>query len=169
MAWPLRILAICAVAVGAAVGPTHWFANYLHHTPGLPVIESHGFHVALMALSGVIALAGIVLAWQFYVRSPALPGRIAASLGPLYKASLNKLYFDEIYSAMFVTPLTTLAWLSDWFDRRVIDPLVDIVGLVPRLVSSVPRVLHNGLVSGYALLMWTGVLLCMLFALRIVS
>jgi NADH:ubiquinone oxidoreductase subunit 5 (subunit L)/multisubunit Na+/H+ antiporter MnhA subunit len=79
------------------------------------------------------------------------------------------LYFDEIYSAVFVTPLTTLAWLSDWFDRHVIDSLVDIVGLVPRLVSSVPRVLHNGLVPGYALLMWVGVLLCMLVALRIVS
>ena len=103
------------------------------------------------------------------MRSPELPGRIAAALGPLYRASLNKFYFDEIYSALFVTPLTTLAWLSDWFDRRVIDPLVDVVGLVPRLVSSVPRVLHNGLVPSYALVMWTALLLCMLFALRIVS
>jgi NADH-quinone oxidoreductase subunit L len=169
MAWPLRVLAVCAIGVGFAVGPTHWYANYLHHTPGLAVSEAHGFHVALMVLSGAIALAGIALAWQFYVRSPETPGRIATTLGPLYRASLNKLYFDEIYSAVFVTPLTTLAWLSDWFDRRVIDPLVDIVGLVPRLVSSVPRVLHNGLVPGYALLMWTGVLLCMLFALRIIS
>ncbi len=163
------MLAICAAAVGIVVGPTHWFANYLHHTPGLPVVESHGIHVALMLLSAAIALAGIGLAWQFYLRSPEMPGRIAATLGPLYRASLNKFYFDEIYSALFVTPLTTLARLSDWFDRRLIDPMVDIVGLVPRLVSSVPRVLHNGLVPGYALLMWTGVLLCMLFALRIVS
>src|SRR4051812_9747016 len=31
MAWPLRILAICALFVGIAEGPTGWFAEYLHH------------------------------------------------------------------------------------------------------------------------------------------
>ena len=34
MAWPLRILAVCALAVGIVFGPTHLFAEYLHHTPG---------------------------------------------------------------------------------------------------------------------------------------
>jgi NADH-quinone oxidoreductase subunit L len=121
-----------------------------------------------MALSGTVAFAGFGLAWFLYVRAPQLPPQIAATLGPLYRASYNKFYFDEIYVALFVAPLTTLAWLSDWLDRRVIDPLVDIVGMVPRLMSSVPRVFHNGLVPSYALLMWTGVLLCMLFALQIV-
>jgi NADH-quinone oxidoreductase subunit L len=58
-----------------------------------------------------------------------------------------------------------LAWLSYWFDRRVIDPLVDIVGMVPRFVSSVPMVFHNGLVPSYALVMWTGLIVCVLVAL----
>jgi NADH-quinone oxidoreductase subunit L len=168
MAWPLRVLAVCALLIGLVVGPTHLFAGYLQHTPGLPEAEAHGFHLSLMMLSGAVALAGFVLAWFLYVKEPYLPGRIAVALGPLYRASLNKLYFDEIYSALFVSPLQTLAWLSDWFDRRVIDPLVDMVGLVPRLVSSIPTVFHNGLVPAYALLMWTGVLLCMLFALQYV-
>ena len=167
MAWPLRVLAVCALLVGLAIGPTHWFADYIHHTPGVAAVEAHGFHVSLMMLSGVVALAGIGVAWLMYVRSPALPGRIAAALGPLYRASLNKFYFDEIYAAVLVTPLATLAWLSDWFDRHVIDPLVDIVGMIPRLASSVPRVFHNGLVPSYALVMWLGAVVCMLFALRI--
>jgi NADH-quinone oxidoreductase subunit L len=166
MAWPLRVLALCALSIGLAVGPTHLFADYLQHTPGLPAAEAHGFHLSLMMLSGAVALAGITLAWFLYVKAPELPGRIATALGPLYRASLNKLYFDEIYAALFVSPLQTLARLSDWFDRRVIDPLVDIVGLVPRLVSGIPKVFHNGLVPAYALLMWTGALLCMLFALQ---
>jgi NADH-quinone oxidoreductase subunit L len=169
MAWPLRVLALCALFIGLVVGPTHLFAGYLQHTPGLPEAEAHSFHLSLMTLSSAVALAGITLAWFLYVKAPELPGRIAAALGPLYRASLHKLYFDEIYAALLVSPLQTLAWLSDWFDRRVIDPLVDIVGLVPRLVSSIPRVFHNGLVPAYALLMWTGVLLCMLFALQFVT
>jgi NADH-quinone oxidoreductase subunit L len=60
-----------------------------------------------------------------------------------------------------------LAWLSDWFDRRVIDPLVDIIGLIPRFVSGLPRVFHHGLVPTYALVMWIGVVVCTLFALRL--
>jgi NADH:ubiquinone oxidoreductase subunit 5 (subunit L)/multisubunit Na+/H+ antiporter MnhA subunit len=107
------------------------------------------------------------MAWLLYVKSPLLASRIAAVLGPLYLASLNKFYFDEIYAAIFVNPLRTLAWLSDWFDRHVIDPLVDIVGMIPRLISSVPRVFHNGLVPSYALVMWLGAVVCMLFALRL--
>ena len=46
-------------------------------------------------------------------------------MGPLYDASLNKFYFDEIFSAIIVAPLRALAWLSNWFDRGVIDPIVD--------------------------------------------
>ena len=168
MAWPLRVLAVCALAVGASVGaPTHWFADYMQHTPNLPPVETHEWHFQMMVLSGAVALAGIGLAWLMYVRSPALPNRVASMLGPLYRASLNKLYFDEIYAAVLVTPLATLAWLSDWFDRHVIDPLVDMVGMIPRLLSSVPRVFHNGLVPSYALVMWLGAVVCLLFALRI--
>jgi NADH-quinone oxidoreductase subunit L len=166
MAWPLRILAVGALLVGL-VGPTHLFAGYLHHTDGLPAVESHGLHYSMMAVSGVIALVGVSLAWLLYVGSPQLPARIAAAIGPLYRASLNKLYFDEIYAAVLVTPLQALAWLSDWLDRHLIDPLVDIVGMLPRLISGVPRVFHHGRVPSYALVMWLGAVVCMLFALRL--
>ncbi len=167
MAWPLRVLAVCALAVGFAIGPTHLYGEYLHHTPGLPAVQGHGLHVSLMVLSGVVAILGIALAWLFYVRSPELAARVAAAAGQIYRASLNKFYFDEFYTAVFVTPLKMLAWLSDRFDRYVVDPLVDIVGMAPRLLSGIPRVLHNGLVPNYALVMWVGAVLCMLFALRI--
>ncbi|MCI0333984.1 MAG: NADH-quinone oxidoreductase subunit L [Planctomycetes bacterium] len=169
MAWPLRVLAVCALLIGLAVGPTHWFASYLHHTFGLAEVESHGFHVPLLMASAMIALAGIGVAWLFYVRSPQLPGQIAAAIGPLYRASLNKFYFDEIYRAVLVTPLRTLSWLSYWFDRAIIDPTVDAVGKIPQGLSLLPRTLHNGLVPSYALVMWTGLILFVLFALGVIS
>jgi NADH-quinone oxidoreductase subunit L len=167
MAWPLRALALSAVLIGLAIGPTHQFGEYLQHTPGLVHVEEHGLHYGIMALSAEVGAAGIALAWLLYVWSPQLPARIAAAMGPLYKASLNRFYFDEMYGAVLVTPLKSLAWLSDWFDRWIIDPLVDIVGMIPRLLSSVPRIFHNGLVPSYALVMWIGALVCLLFALRL--
>ena len=166
MAWPLRILAVCAVFVGLAVGPTQRFARYFHHTSGMHNVEEHGFHLNVMLLSAMIAVAGIGLAWLFYVRAPALPGRIAGAIWPLYQASLNKFYLDEIFGTLLVLPLRVLAWLSDWLDRTLIDPLVDALAMIPRRLSAIPLWLHNGRVPRYALVMWAGLLLCLFFALR---
>ena len=59
------------------------------------------------------------------MRSPELPGRVAAALGRCIELSLNKFYFDEIFCGVLVAPLRRLAWLSNWFDRTIIDPIVD--------------------------------------------
>jgi len=169
MALPLVILAACAALIGLAVGPTHWFADYLHHTAGLGQGVEHGFHYGLIALSVAIAVAGIGIAWLLYVRSPNLAGQVADALGPLYRLSLNKFYLDEIYHAVLVTPMRTLALVSYWCDRAIIDPIVDLVGRIPQRLSMIPRSVHNGLVPSYALVMWTGLVLCVLFALGVFS
>jgi NADH-quinone oxidoreductase subunit L len=166
MAGPLIILSVCALFIGFAVGPTHWFANYLHHAFGLSEAPEH-VHIVLMVTSAAIALLGIGMAWMFYIRSPELPKQVASAFGPLYRLSLNKFYLDEIFRAVFVTPLRLLAETFYWFDRTMIDPTVDLVGRIPQGLSAAPRVLHNGLVPSYALVMWTGLILCVLFALRL--
>ncbi len=71
MAWPLRILAVCAVFVGIAEGPTALFAGYLHHAVGLEEVKEPGIEVGMMALSIAAVLIGIGLAWLMYIRSPA--------------------------------------------------------------------------------------------------
>jgi NADH-quinone oxidoreductase subunit L len=157
MAWPLRILAVCAVGVGLALGPAHLFAGYLHHAAGLPEGGEHGFEIGLMLTSAVVAVAGIAVAWWMYVSAAGVAERIATNLGLIYKLSLNKFYFDELYYAVLVAPLLLLAKLSAFADLSVIDRIVDGVGKLPRLLSAAPRSLHNGLISSYALVMWTGV------------
>jgi hypothetical protein len=56
-----------------------------------------------------------------------------------------------------VAPLRALAWLADIVDRHMIDLLVDSLGALPRRLSSIPRELHNGLISTYSLVMFAGV------------
>lgn len=169
MAWPLRILAFCALLVGLLIGPTHWFAEYLGHMPGVGHLHPQQHHVNLMVISAMVALLGIGLAWLLYVRSPRLPNQIATTTAPLYHASYNKLFFDEIYWAILVAPLRTLAWFSDWVDRRLIDPTVDALAMIPRTLSWVPLQLHRGLVPAYALMMWLGLIACVLLALGLMT
>ena len=167
MAWPLRVLALGAIVVGAALGPTHWFADYLHHTSGLHAIPSHGLHIAVMVTSAAIALAGIGLAWMFYLRNPRIPASIASRLDPLYSLSLHKFYLDELFWGIVVAPLRFAAWLTTLADR-LLDWLVDFIGKIPKTLSAVPSPLHNGLVSSYAIVMWAGVAVCVAVALKLI-
>ncbi len=165
MAWPLQILAVCAVAIGGIVGPTGLFGNYLHHTQGFPASGPHVLHVGVMVLSSIFAVAGIGLAWFFYVSSPAIPRQLATGLRPLYALSLNKFFLDEIYSAVIVFPLRKLALVAAVFDIGVIAQIVTCVGHLPRLFGAIPRILQNGLVPSYALVMFVGVIAGLLYAM----
>jgi NADH-quinone oxidoreductase subunit L len=167
MVWPLRILAVFALFIGWAIGPTALFGHYLYHAIGLGKVPEEGFVVGLVVLSVAVVLAGIALAWLMYISKPELPSRVASEFGPLYNLSLNKFYFDEIYTALIVAPLRGMAGLSNWIDQNIIDPIVDGFALVPRALSGVPLWMHNGLVPSYALIMWLGLLACVLFAMRI--
>ncbi|MFV0442566.1 MAG: NADH-quinone oxidoreductase subunit L [Planctomycetaceae bacterium] len=165
MAWPLRTLALCALVIGLALGPTHAFAGYLQHAVGLVHVEGH-LHYNLMVASAAMALVGIGLAWLFYVKSPGIPASLVRGTGPLYQASLNKLYCDELFAAILVWPLQALAKLAGWFDRNVIDRLVDVIGELPPAISRIPSRLHGGVLPSYALVMWAGlvVYLCVLLS-----
>ena len=83
----------------------------------------------------------------------------------MYALSLNKFFLDEIYSAVIVFPLRKLALVAAVFDVGVIAQLVACVGHLPRLFSAIPRILQNGLVPSYALVMFVGVIAGLLYAM----
>ena len=123
----------------------------------------------LMAISAIIALVGVGVAFAVYVKGRSSIDGLPGKFGPLHKLSLNKFYFDEIFTGAIVLPLRGLAKLSFAFDQLLIDPIVDLFGAIPRWFSSIPRVLHNGLVSSYAIVMFTGLLVIVLFALQVLA
>jgi NADH-quinone oxidoreductase subunit L len=156
MTIPLMILAVFAVGVGFALGPTHLFGDFVGHATGLPLAEPDQLNWPMMILSSVVALGGIGLAWLMYVRQPELPGRLASAAQGLYQLSLNKFHVDELYDALILKPLNGLAQLSRIFDLYVLDGLVDLLGQLPRLIGFRFRPVQNGLVQFYALAMVLG-------------
>ncbi len=79
-----------------------------------------------------------------------------------YKASYNKFYFDELYHALIVTPLTYVARFCYWLDRWLVDGLVNLAGALPPLAGSLMRSLQMGLVQFYALAMVLGAIVLIL-------
>ena len=111
----------------------------------------------------VLVAAGIMLAWLFYIYAPALPGRLAAWFGGVYRFLLNKWYFDALYETLFVAPakrLGTQLWKIG--DVKLID------GLGPNGVAALSRALavrtsaaETGYLYHYALVMIVGLIALM--------
>ena len=156
MTVPLMILAVFAVGVGAVLGPTHLFSNFVARTPGLPEMEGEGLNWGMMGISSLIALGGIGVAYLMYLRQPDLPGRMASAAQGLYQLSLNKFHIDELYETFILKPLAGFTAFTRIFDLYVLDGLVDLIGQLPRLLGFRFRPVQNGLVQFYALAMVLG-------------
>ena len=72
----------------------------------------------------IVMLAGLGLAYWYYVSNPRIPQRLAKEHRGLYAFLLNKWYFDEIYDFLFVRPAMRLGrFLWKRGDGTVIDGL----------------------------------------------
>ena len=166
MAGPLAILAVAALGIGLLTGPTHLYGHYLHHTPGLP--EGHDFPMdwLMMGISSILAIAGIGAAYLLYVVSPGIVQNLQRRLSLAYQASQNGLYIDWFGYKFIAAPLRGFASICEFFDRWVIDTLVDCVGFIPALFGSMIRPVQNGMVQNYAAVMTLGLVVCLITVLR---
>ena len=114
----------------------------------------------LMALSSGIALAGIGIAWYFWLRNRSAADRMAQSFGGVYRLLLDKYRIDELYDTVFVQPIKLLSTAGLWrgVDAGLIDGTVNGVGLAVRGWSAVLRRMQTGSVRAYAMSIFVGAL-----------
>jgi NADH-quinone oxidoreductase subunit L len=167
MTVPLVVLAVLSIAGGWVGLPAGWlwgdrFGEFL--APALVLPHSHAEHsavleYALMAISVLIALAGILLAYVFYVRSPEMPGRWSAQLRGLYDTLLGKYWVDELYGATVVRGTFAFAnALWRHVDVTIIDGIVNGVGGLIQAQSGLWRRVQTGNIQHYALTFLAGVI-----------
>ena len=157
MTVPLIVLAILTVVAGLAVGiPSSQGTAFAHFlAPVLPLEEaehSAGMAFGLLVLSALVAIAGVVLAWMVYGRTPVRAASVGVARNPLHKLLIEKYYVDETYDALFVKPIYHFSlWLARVFDPGLIDGIVNGVAIV---VAGWARGLcrvQTGFVMNYAL------------------
>ena len=140
MVGPLMALGVLSI-IGGFLGfpPEHgWIHQFL-----APVAGAGGEHDAstglvlmLMMIATGIALLGWGFAHYFYSVNVSAPDRLAAKFQAAYRILLNKYYVDELYDLLWVEPTKKLGFLSDWFDRNVIDGLVHGVARLADLAAA---------------------------------
>ena len=144
MKFPLILLAL-----GAALAGYIPFGKYVSSN-GEP-LASH-FELSFSILPVSLGLAGIAIAWIMYRKQSGLPEKVSSGLGGLYKAAYHKFYIDEIY--LFITKKVLFNLVgrpAAWFDRNVVDGIVNFTGNTTQFVSEKIKKLQSGKVQQYAM------------------
>ncbi|OGR83490.1 MAG: hypothetical protein A2902_07685 [Elusimicrobia bacterium RIFCSPLOWO2_01_FULL_64_13] len=146
------------------------------------------------AVSMAAVLSGIVLAFLFYLRKLFSAESLAETFAPAYRLLLKRFAFDEMYLACLVRPGDALArslarfdyeifdrfgidgtgWLTlrlssvqGWFDRVVVDGLVDFWGALIQFFGRHLRRMQTGLVQNYIFILAAGFGLLLYWKLKI--
>jgi NADH-quinone oxidoreductase subunit L len=173
MTVPLILLAIPSVLLGLFLGfppgegsRIHtWLAPVFHEAEellALPHAEYQLFGVdgMLIFASVTVAAVGVALAWRFFgidmgpIRMPGRPDAVRAMTARmpfLYRASLNKWWFDDLYHLLFIVIGGRVAAFLWWFDRVVVDGTVNAIGGVTVGAGRELRQVQTGRVQNYAL------------------
>ena len=175
MVAPLVILAVPTALVGLLLGiPPEgglihtWLEGVFHDAeeagilPGSIFAGGHhdfelfGLGGLLLLVGAAVGVAGIALAYRWYVQRPESAGRfverIPLGLGPgMYRASVNKYYVDDIYQLVWSRGGVLLSNALWWFDAKIIDGAVNGAGWLARTVGGGLRKTQTGRVENYGL------------------
>lgn len=168
MTLPLIVLAVLSV-VGGFINLPH-FIGHGHYAKLMewlkPVLTPESFKQMEATLSGVpfgtemILLAATILmvftVW-FFVRNIYVNKKKMALPEDKYtgweKLSAKKLFVDEIYNACIVRPFEEAGKAAAMFDKAVLDPIVNFIGLGAQDSGRAAKRLQNGNVENYVLIM----------------
>ena len=181
MAFALIVLALGSIAAGyagvpRALGGSNRFERFLEPSfivsedtgGGVPVqadldaeTATASLEVGLMAVSTLVAVGGIGLAFFFFLKNPRAADDMANRFAGLHRVLVNQYYVDEIYDATLVQPIRIVSEDGLWkgIDVRAIDGAVNSVGEIVGGASEILRRLQTGSVRGSAASLFLGVVL----------
>ena len=180
MVIPMGILGFCAVVAGWIANPigvhsvfglipSHWLTEYFasglhdgHHAPP--------FSIPMAVISNVVAIAGIGLAVLAYAwPRPFTTTEPLRKGGPLHTLLAQRYYLDDLYEGVIVGRVfyRTVAAITDWIDRNIVDGLVGLIGWISRNIGSLLALVQNGQVQTYPLIAAAGGLVIIILYLAL--
>src|SRR5215217_3670495 len=163
MTVPMVILGFLSVVSGLAGTPlADYFAEIVSPSEFAVerlALEPHEFNLPLAALSVLVAVGGIALAYALYVPKPERAAALARRFSGLYTFLDKGWYFDALYDRVFVRPAMALGRATREFDRRALGGLVTGVGRGTGGLGEKLRPLQSGGAQNYALFILVSILI----------
>ena len=169
MTGPMVILALLSVVSGWLGIPEgfglpirDYFAELVapsEYASAVLTLEPPEFDFLMAALSVLVAMGGIVLAYALYVPKPERAAELSRRFPRVYTFLDKGWYFDALYGAVFVRPAVVVGYLAREFDRRGLGRFVTGVGRGTVRVGERLRPLQSGGAQNYALFILISVLI----------
>jgi NADH-quinone oxidoreductase subunit L len=109
---------------------------------------ARGAELAVVLVSVLVAVVGILAARYLYLARPELPRALARRWRGVHALLSNQFYVNELYDATIVRGTLAGARHLRTFDRRVVDAAVDGVGMLTQLGSWASHMIDKHLVDG---------------------
>jgi NADH-quinone oxidoreductase subunit L len=161
---PLSItLVLATLAIGAVLAavigiPMAWTgrAPLLEQwlEPALPAVVrfaeyAHSTEFLFQAIGVSAGVIGWVFARALYKDNKSqVPAQLLAKWKGAWNVVYNKYFVDEIYQATVVRGSISLARVLSWFDKNIIDGIVNLAGAITRVVANIDGAIDRYLVDG---------------------
>src|SRR5213592_4503198 len=141
MTVPLMILAGFTLVSGLLAYPMQGFGNlvfFQRPEAAFPLLGVPFQHLLLEGVSMGVAVLGLALAWAVYATKRVPAERFTASRGGafIHRMLTKRYWIDDAYDAFGRTVVYGTARALDWFDRKVIDGIVNGVGRAGVVVAT---------------------------------
>ncbi len=152
---PLIILAVLSIIGGFVelpekLGNLHLFSSFLQTVFSEKTIERGANESMFQIIASIVALAGIFIAWLFFVRHPQYADGIVRSRAgeSIRKFWLAGWDFDALYDRLFIRPF---AWLAEFNKRDFVDSGYAGIAALNRMLSAALSKTQTGNIRWYAM------------------
>lgn len=161
MAGPLVILGVLAVVAGgwlkqSVPGTGHGFAGLFAEG------EHEPFSALVMGLSILAALGGIALAWAAYSRNLVSSAAFNRRFPAVYALLKHAWYLNRAWELFATQVVIAGSALAAWFDRHVVDGMVNGVAWLCGQAGQRLRLAQTGQMQAYAAAVVIGVIAALL-------
>lgn len=133
-----------------------------------PGVVHHEANLAIMAISSLVAVGGIILAWIVYAKQLISHEVLRQRYARIYNLLYHKFYIDELYTWLIAVVVDGGARLLEWIDLKIVNGAVNGLAQFTGWSGRTLRLTEDGQVQTYALYLFAGVVIILITALMAV-
>ncbi len=128
-------------------------------------VEHHG-GVNLTLLSLSLALVGLLSSYYIYARALEVADNLKRRFSPFYNMLRRRYYIDDLFEWVYRKILLGFSVFAGWWDRHIVDGLVNWVIYTTGRIGRSLRVIQTGIIQDYLSYIAVGLIILFVLILR---